>query len=813
MSRLPVIANLDPYRRMLRVASFIATSLIMALCVGDLLFRGTPLQAFDIQNLTGFALTLATALVLRWTTPSDNPVAQTLTRGATTLAIWLLGLALLPATGLGMYILAAPACYFLACNELKRSGPASEADRWAAMSLFALTLATIAARVALHFLLQTADSQLANLAGDAPVLVLSGLGLLRLCRWLRRGAISLMGTGLAGLGLIWATSSLAGDTFADPPATLVAILTIHAVMALALWPPTLPTWLSRFTGLDGSEARRYRLGVYILGNAALQSFAAFLLVQGPGALVTLGLSMLISAGWMHAYRGRMTAIWFVQSGLFLFPANASLQVPAPNAVVFGALTLLLVVSVALRRRFGDRAMPWIPNWAFSVVFVAALSQAIAAGFPSPMTLLHTGILTTLWAVLPQRPWTRAPLRLTLLGWIPISCFALTCLNRGFDLGWLALWSLCVAAPVLLLPLVRGERYADERREALMAAHGWVIAAVAIGATVFFLDMPAFATGLSEFVMLVAVLTITTGFFLQRARRGEPDIAAWSARATEVGLWLLVGLIRWRLDQNDTLQLGTPLDAYLLLGVGAVAAGIREVLQRGRHRLTATMARASHLYALLGWGYMMWLGLGNADHHHAEIVSLLMAGMYFAFSKTQHRRLMLAAAGFANIALGMWLSRSGFDHTLFYLVPVAASVLALSQMFRDELDERQLKAIRLVTSLVLLCVSAFYNLIDFRDSIWFPVGAALISALGVVAGISLRIRIYLFLGVGFFLLNTVTTLVHVVMIQPPGAIKLFIGVVFLALGCLFTGSFLVFQMKRQELLRRYQTLRLELSKWD
>ena len=59
MSRLPVIANLDPYRQMLRVASFIATALIMVLCAGDLLFRGTPFQAFDIQNLTGFGLTLA----------------------------------------------------------------------------------------------------------------------------------------------------------------------------------------------------------------------------------------------------------------------------------------------------------------------------------------------------------------------------------------------------------------------------------------------------------------------------------------------------------------------------------------------------------------------------------------------------------------------------------------------------------------------------------------------------------------------------------------------------------------------------------
>ena len=120
---------------------------------------------------------------------------------------------------------------------------------------------------------------------------------------------------------------------------------------------------------------------------------------------------------------------------------------------------------------------------------------------------------------------------------------------------------------------------------------------------------------------------------------------------------------------------------------------------------------------------------------------------------------------------------------------------------------------MICGLMMLAATAFHNVLDFDASLWFPVTAALVSALVVVAGIALRVRIYLFMGSSFFVLNTIASLIHVVRNQAPDQTKLLIGAVFLITGILFTGGFLFFQMKRQELLDRYNRFMSDLKQWE
>jgi hypothetical protein len=88
-----------------------------------------------------------------------------------------------------------------------------------------------------------------------------------------------------------------------------------------------------------------------------------------------------------------------------------------------------------------------------------------------------------------------------------------------------------------------------------------------------------------------------------------------------------------------------------------------------------------------------------------------------------------------------------------------------------------------------------------------------SALAVVVGIALRIRIYLYLGFGAFAFNALTVLIHVIQNQPPTQTKLIIGAIFLLVGVIFTGSFLLMQIKRQEILKRYARFRDDLASLD
>jgi uncharacterized membrane protein YgdD (TMEM256/DUF423 family) len=114
---------------------------------------------------------------------------------------------------------------------------------------------------------------------------------------------------------------------------------------------------------------------------------------------------------------------------------------------------------------------------------------------------------------------------------------------------------------------------------------------------------------------------------------------------------------------------------------------------------------------------------------------------------------------------------------------------------------------------MLGTSTVFNAASFEASIWYPVTAALMAAAGVVLGVSLRVRIFLYLGAAFFICNTVVVLVHLILDQPPEHTKLIVGIVFLVTGVVFTGSFLLFQMKRHEILRRYRTLQQELAGWE
>ena len=151
--------------------------------------------------------------------------------------------------------------------------------------------------------------------------------------------------------------------------------------------------------------------------------------------------------------------------------------------------------------------------------------------------------------------------------------------------------------------------------------------------------------------------------------------------------------------------------------------------------------------------------------------------------------------------------------LFYIFPTVSSVLMLAQLLRDRLTPGQMKSIRLYCSMALLGSSAFYNLVASEGTLQYPLVATLVALLGVIAGISLRIRIYLYLGTFFFVFNTLVVLIQIARFQPAEHVQLLVGLLFLVTGLLFTTGFWAFQTKRHAILQRYETLRGELEDWE
>jgi hypothetical protein len=168
------------------------------------------------------------------------------------------------------------------------------------------------------------------------------------------------------------------------------------------------------------------------------------------------------------------------------------------------------------------------------------------------------------------------------------------------------------------------------------------------------------------------------------------------------------------------------------------------------------------------------------------------------------------------ALGFWVatSRTDYSSVLFAagLVYVWLNlrrrsfwyVLAAAQWNRQRLTEAQLAAIR-YPAITLLYVSSAGEmfLTGIAESFWLPVVLMVLSVLGVLAGMWLRVRAFLYLGASFLLLSLVSMVWHAAAAidhtWPWWAFGIGLGLGVLTL-------FGLFERKRNEMLRLLGELR-------
>jgi hypothetical protein len=84
----------------------------------------------------------------------------------------------------------------------------------------------------------------------------------------------------------------------------------------------------------------------------------------------------------------------------------------------------------------------------------------------------------------------------------------------------------------------------------------------------------------------------------------------------------------------------------------------------------------------------------------------------------------------------------------------------------------------------------------------------VSLAGVIIGIALRTRAFLYAGTSFFVLNVLGQLILFFPEQ-----RLARAIVLLGLGTLITGSMIWFNMQRQAILQRLHLARTELTTWQ
>ncbi|MBO0721650.1 MAG: hypothetical protein J2P41_12555, partial [Blastocatellia bacterium] len=205
-----------------------------------------------------------------------------------------------------------------------------------------------------------------------------------------------------------------------------------------------------------------------------------------------------------------------------------------------------------------------------------------------------------------------------------------------------------------------------------------------------------------------------------------------------------------------------------------------------------------------------LGFWVADSQVPYSGVLLLVGLFYGILSVRRHSFLLGLLAAAAGNGGLWHILHGrdgyrfFEHPQLWLIPAALSVLAAARVNRNNLTDEQMTGIRyasLMTIYISSTADIFVN--GVADSPWLSLILAVLSVAGVIVGLMLRVRAFLFMGTGFLLLAVLTMI---------WAASVNLGwswlwwVTGIAFGILLVYAFAMFEQKRTRMLNLLDQLK-------
>ncbi len=200
-----------------------------------------------------------------------------------------------------------------------------------------------------------------------------------------------------------------------------------------------------------------------------------------------------------------------------------------------------------------------------------------------------------------------------------------------------------------------------------------------------------------------------------------------------------------------------------------------------------------------------------DVHYSLL--MLVAGLMYGGLSVMRRSFGFGILAALTVNGGLWYllhETEGLgllDHPQLWLIPPSLCVLAAAYLNRERLTETQLTGVRYLTSTMIYTASTadiFLN--GVAEAPWLPFVLAGISILGILAGIMLRVRAFLFLGTSFLGLSLLTIIWYAAVDLQQTWLWFVSGIV---AGIAIIAIFALFEKKRQEILHLVD----ELKKWE
>ncbi|WP_435015630.1 hypothetical protein TA3x_003174 [Tundrisphaera sp. TA3] len=240
---------------------------------------------------------------------------------------------------------------------------------------------------------------------------------------------------------------------------------------------------------------------------------------------------------------------------------------------------------------------------------------------------------------------------------------------------------------------------------------------------------------------------------------------------------------------------------MLMALAFAGVGLAEVFRRqGRMVLSVPLERTGAFLPLLPLLASFWMPPRPGD----GVVYLALVGCLYAVLGTMRSSLLFGSLATlaGNGALWTWLAHqerlSLADHPQLWVIPPALCVLIGAYLNRDRLSRSQMAGIRYASAMAIyLASTADIVLTGVGRAPWLPGVLAGLSIAGIFAGIWLRVRGFLFLGLGFLSLALFSIIWYAAVDLRQTWLWAASGVV---AGVVILAVFALFEKKRLEILR-------------
>jgi hypothetical protein len=245
---------------------------------------------------------------------------------------------------------------------------------------------------------------------------------------------------------------------------------------------------------------------------------------------------------------------------------------------------------------------------------------------------------------------------------------------------------------------------------------------------------------------------------------------------------------------------------VVMGIAFIGVGFGELFERRRQRVLSEPLQATGSLLPLLPAVGFWAMSSRVDYS----LVLLSIGVLYAALSVLRRSLLygVLAALAANGSLWYLLSqREGLslaEHPQLWLIPPALCALVAGYINRERLTQQQSAGLRYAAAIVIYVSSTADVFINgVAEAPWLPAVLAGISIAGVLAGIMLRVRAFLYLGTAFLVVALMTIIWHAAVHQERTWILWIAGIV---TGVLIIALFGLFEKRRDDVLRVVEELR-------